>query len=172
MVYGEECWAACVAHPRLTHYRPGHWVREGVWRVNRFLHDRRINASDARAISRLLVGGQPFRGGDVCSWEVVTQFNCCVWCLVQGVKAVESLEHAVYFCPEYQAARADPFVQRVLADGGGDIFEFHRNRWKWSEMRHLRSFFLDIVRLREEALGRKKCKAAELQQVAEAHWFE
>ena len=101
----------------------------------------------------------------------VTPCNCCVWCLLSGVKAVESLWHVVFECPEYEPARVNPEIRSMLLSGSS-VFEFHRGRWSWCELRSARSFFLDLVRMRAAALGRQRCKASALQELVDTNWFE
>ena len=167
----ERRWVECLGHSSLCHYKPGMWVLEGVWRVNNFLHDRRVDASKAKAISRLLVGGQGLRGGDVCKDTPVTVHNCCVWCLREGSKVVESLEHVVFECPAYIGLRSSPRMQALLATGREEIFILHRGQWGWKQMRVLRTFYLDLLAARHLANGGCKSKPSILQQMAEELWF-
>ena len=173
VVQSERRWSECINHHSLCHYQPGMWVCEGVWGVNNFIHDKRLNASQAREISWLLVGGQGLRGRDTSRATEVTVNNCCVWCLQRGARWVESLWHVVCECPEYDVLRQASGVRRVLSTSATDIFVIHRGRWKWRELRTIRQFLLDLLEMRRLNIGRYRGRAATvLQEKAEALWKE
>lgn len=87
-IQSELLWNACQSHRRLINYMPAKWLCGGSWAVNNFIHNIHVSVSGAREISRLLVGGQGSRGGDVSEALGVSVDNCCVWYLLRGEKAV------------------------------------------------------------------------------------
>ena len=167
----EGRWEECMAHSRMCCYQPASWLCAGSWGINRFIHNNDFQAEHARKVSRLIVGGQGLRGGDVARTERVTVYNCCVWCLLRGIKAVESLYHVTYECEEYSGARVRGVIREILPRAGTEVFLIHRARWSWRELKAIRNFFLDIVMIRDAALGKQRCRASSLQEIAERHWY-
>ena len=169
-VQGEVLRAACQSHSRLCNYMPARLLCDGSWDVNNFMYNNRVPAAKARDVSRLIAGGQGLRGGDVSEATAVSVDNCCVWCLLRGVRAVESLLHVVFVCAEYEQARCSGSVRELLESGGADVFLIHNGRWQWRDLRSLRSFFLDVLALRATLVGRRRKPGAYLQELAEANW--
>ena len=135
----------CEDHLSLTNYQPARLTCTGVWGVNHWLHNRRVGLNAARAVSRLVVGGQGLRGGDVTASTPVLVTNCCVWCLQRGVKAVESLHHVAFECPEYDELRQEHVVRGIVASRDVGIFLLHRGRWSGVELRALCRFWEGVA---------------------------
>ena len=167
----ETTWAECSAHSRLAHYQPAKWCVEGLWRPNPFLYNKKVPAEEARVVSRLLVGGQGLRGGDSWPYEPVTADNCCVFCLVRGSRAVESLVHVVFDCQTYAAARQRHGFAGLLEAGGAGIFTLHRDRWSWGQLRSIRRGLCDIWAMRARAAGVRQARLTKrLDQQAHELW--
>ena len=160
-----------MGHSRLCNYQPARWLCEGEWGINSFIHNNDVMADSARAISRFIVGGQGLRGGDVCEWVDATVNNCCVWCLHRGLKKVESLHHVTFECQEYNQVRRKAQVANIVSGAGVEVFLIHRSRWGWREMKGIRNLLMDIITIRDRALGGRRCKAATLQEMAESSWW-
>ena len=140
------------------HYMPAKWLCDRRWGVNNFLHNKWVDAANARGVARLIVGGQGLRGGDVSRGVGVSVDNCCVWCLLKGVRVVENLHHVVFECDEYDSARCQGRARELLEGGAADVFLLHLGRWEWRDLVTLRNFFLDILVLRVSAIGgRRRC---------------
>ena len=79
---GESEWreTRIMGHQGLASYRC-RGDRETRPGVNSALHDKAVGAEQARAVARLLAGGQGLRGGDPVQEESATVENCCFWCL-------------------------------------------------------------------------------------------
>ena len=169
-IQAEAVWAACQTHTSLCCYQPAKWLCDGQWGINRLLHNSNFPADAARAVSRLLVGGQGLRGGDVSDATVASVHNCCVWCLERGLRVVESLYHVAYVCPEYERARDRAGVRLVLGRAGVELFLIHRTRWSWRELKSIRHFLVDILAQRDAAIGGRRCRARKLQEIAETLW--
>ena len=99
----ERCVYACASHGKLVNYVASRWVQDGKWQLNTFLYDKRVPAAEAALVSRVLVGGQGLRGGDCHRDETVSVDNCCVFCLDNGQKKVESVWHVLFECEGYAA---------------------------------------------------------------------
>ena len=97
--------------------------------------------------------------------------NCCVWCLRGGVKTVESLRHVIWECPFYSTARDRPRVAALLRGGGAEVLVLHRARWGWGELRVVRNFLLDLIRLRQEGCGGRLANRTVMQEMAEDLWW-
>ena len=104
--------------------------------------------------------------------QAPTVFNCCVWCLQQGVKEVENLYHVVFECSEYAAARGGRGLPQILDRGGVDVFLLHRGRWAWGELKVLLRMFSSICEIRGIGGGGGSRKASKLQEMAEHYWFD
>ena len=139
--------------------------------MNPFVHGNRCDAGISRAVSRLLIGGQFLWGGDGSKAHAVTVFNCCVWCLQNGIKRIENVQHVVFDCPEYDGARASNMVRELLLRGGNDVFILHRNRWSWRELRALQGFFREVVAIRGRLGGNSGKQRVIVQDLAELAWF-
>ena len=83
----------------------------------------------------------------------------------------ESLYHVTCECEEYSGARVRGVIREILPRAGTEVFLIHRARWSWRELKAIRNFFLDIVSIRDAALGKQRCRASSLQEIAERHWY-
>ena len=138
-----------------------------MWGVQPFLHNSVVDPVMARAVARLLVGGQGLRGGDCGELEEVTLDNCCLPCLFRGVKAVESLVHVTFTCPEYSRARGGDNMPSLLAQGD-DVFLLHRKRWGWRNLKSLRRYFWEVLSIRAAVIGGWRRSHSALQEMAAA----
>ena len=87
--------------------------------------------------------------------------NCCLQCLRTGIKTVETLRHMVFDCNFYNGSRA--YVTAELARGD-DVFELHRGKWSWSELRRILRFMSELAR------SRFADRAAETQADVDSIW--
>ena len=169
----EEQTTQCESHPNLAHYNQVKYLQEGNWAINNFLHSPAVNTDSARRINRLLVGGQGLRAGDPRNAVDPTCENCCVFCLEAGIKAAETLIHVTFTCPAYAGARcAAPIVPSRNAECV-EIFTLHQNYWSWRDLRSIRTFFNEVVLIRQALTGTSGWRAAALlQDRANSHWTE
>ena len=167
----QETWLECLEHERLCNYQPGPWLKDREWRVNCFLHCNDISPAQSRSIARLIVGGQMLRGGDCATFTHATVNNCCVWCLQQGVKVVESLTHVIWECDCYKNLRVGGAIQQILQTPGAEVLLLHRSTWRFTDLEVIRRYLLKVVSTREAFVGKSKKRAAQLQEQADALWF-
>ena len=74
--------------------------------------------------------------------------NCCVWCLQQGRRCVESLWHFTFQCEGTSGCRTSSRVASLLAKGRGDVFRLSRDVWEWGELDILAGYFASILESR------------------------
>ena len=115
--------------------------------VNRALHDKSIGAAEARAVARMLAGGQGLRGGDPTEEGEATVQNCCLWCLGDGRRVRETLRHVIMHCPAYKHERRAGLGE-VGAREGMEILRMERERWGWADLRRHREFVYGIIKSR------------------------
>jgi hypothetical protein len=162
----------CDHHAGLTSYQCTVWAAEHKWGINNFLHNTEYDTSTSKAISRLICGGQGLRGGDVAKMVRPTKQNCCVFCLERGMKAVESLTHIIFECPDYQHLRNRPGMSTMLMEKE-KIFAVHRNHWSWKQLKLLHSFFYNVTERRTAlAGGSSKRGRKKLAERAEVAWMQ
>ena len=143
----------CNHHPYICSFTQCSWAASRQWVLNPFLHNTDVAAEDSRSILRLLVAGQDLRGGDPMREMVVTQFNCCVFCLMAGRKQAETLHHVSFHCPAYNHLRVKASIKLHLRQADINIFKIHRRSWSWRQVKDLRSFFLSVMQTRTARSG-------------------
>ena len=97
-------------------------------------------------VLRIYVGGTP-------SYLPVPL--CCAWCLQHGTVVQETLCHVTFECPLYNSLRSSPHIKAALARRDPSVFTIHRNVWSWRELKDLRQYFVDVLRLRTSWAGGK-----------------
>jgi hypothetical protein len=147
----EDCLARCSVHPRLIHYVPVAWSTAGIWGINATLYNKKVPAKEAREVGRLLAGGQGLRAGDSRADQEATRHNCCVHCLMNGVKVADTLEHMIFYCPLIEPARSALESAGVSGYTCTEFCTHHRNFWTWSKLRVIRNFFLEAAARRRQA---------------------
>ena len=168
---GESEWreTQIMGHQGLASYRC-RGDRETRPGVNSALHDKAVGAEQARAVARLLAGGQGLRGGDPVQEAAATVENCCLWCLSLGKRLRETLRHSIIECSAYDDVRRE-----VLGREGHelrmDVALMDKSRWGWAKMRQNREFLHGIIlsRRRLGLEGRKGGREMNLRE-ARTRW--
>ena len=79
-------------------------------------------------------------------------------------------DHVTYQCPEYEQVRAKQGTRDLLNGAGVEMFCIHGGRWEWRDLKRIRNFLADILRVRDCALGGRRCRQKKLQNLADAYW--
>ena len=117
-------------HPGLALYFPVAGAMREPLSMNPTLHNKAVPAKVARLFSRLMCGGQGLRGGDPRIVPDVTVNNCCIACLHQGRREVETLMHFPFTCPSYAAIRQCSVLMGALRKEDSKQLRHHRNYWR------------------------------------------
>ena len=91
-------------------------------------------------------------------------------CLGYPPPASYPSDHVTYQCPEYEQVRAKQGIRDLLNGAGVEVFCIHRGRWEWRDLKRIRNFLADILRVRDCALGGRRCRQKKLQNLADAYW--
>ena len=177
----QELWSSeaaelanqCLTHSGLNSYKLAKWSCDNKWHVNSFLHDTKVPAPQARAISRLIVGGQDLRGGDPYEEPTATPRNCCLFCLENGRKQAETLVHVVFDCEAYRAIRTRSLLHAYIIERDENLFVFHRDVWTWHQLTMLRQYFVDLIEMRTLRAGGKPRSANRfIQRTVDQLWTD
>ena len=163
--FADLCEAAS-AHTGLAHFSMPHGAR-----INRLLHDKTVPASEARIVARSLCGGQCFRAGDPRDMPAPTKLNCCIFCLSQGVRVAETLEHVVMSCGGYDEPRACLHLRLGRSLSMGELTAYSRDVWSFSELKSIRRFYVDVDHARSRHhrfLG--GCSKKSLSALVQSEW--
>ena len=126
------------------HTRLAHFLVPARARINRLLHDKAVPAYEARIVARALCGGQGFRAGDPRDTPSPSELNCCIFCLSQGVRVAETLEHVVLSCGGYDELRSSLHLRLGRSPSLFELTAHSRDVWSFSELKSVRRFFVDI----------------------------
>jgi hypothetical protein len=139
------------AHHNLRTYRTLWAVRGEQPGPNLTLHNKKIDPFLARSVNRLIVGGQGLRGGDPTAEPEPTMDSCCLYCLRQGLKRVESLWHVAFCCEAY--ARCRQQVSHLIDERPSQIFILSRCHWSWTQLKSIIRFLQGIISERARITG-------------------
>ena len=105
--------------------------------MNNFLYNKHVSRDESVVVSRYLVGGQGLRAGDCVDGVEVSVCNCCVFCLEEGSRCLENLNHVVFSCPAYDAPRAR-MVELGVLEKRTLTFHLHREIWRFVQLDAIR----------------------------------
>jgi hypothetical protein len=157
-------------HHNLRTYQPIWWLRGETPGPNRTLHNNKLDASAAKSIHRLIVGGQGLLGGDPAVEGEPTRDTCCLYCLRQGQKQVESLWHVAFTCEAYSRCRRQ--ISEIIGDHPRKIFILSRSQWQWSQLRVILRFLQDLINERASTLGTRARLDCNVSDEIERLWAE
>ena len=132
------------------------------------MHNMIFDATSARTIHRLIVGGQGLMGGDPAIESAPTTESCCPHCLRQRRRCVESLWYVAYQCEVYSKLMVA--VREVVGVHPRKIFILSRCQWNGSQLRAILRFLQGLINERTRIMGTCVRSDAKISDEIERLW--
>ena len=106
--------------------------------------------------------------GDLAIESAPTKETCCLHCICQGCRRVDSLWHVAFQCEAYSKDRVA--VRELVGDHPRKIFILSRCQWNWSQLRTILRFLQDLINERTKIVGTCPRSDARISDEIERVW--